>query len=60
MCILWDFFEDKKTKFIIPILFDLAFCRLTGRSTEPEVSRPLWSTDVHRRAQLVPVDRAVD
>ena len=57
-------------------MFDYAFCRSTGRSTET-VGRPVRSTDVHKRAQaiwlegrstarelcsldLAPVDRAVD
>jgi len=38
----------------------LTFCRSTGRSTGQEVGRPLRSTDVHRRAQVGPVDRTVD
>ena len=48
--ILWDLIDIKKTKFLIPKICDLAFCR---------------STDVHKRAQAIwlegrstdPVDR---
>ena len=46
--ILWDFLEVKITKFLILKMFVLAVCRSTGRSTEAEVGRPVWSTDVHR------------
>ena len=49
--ILWDFVEVKKSKFLIPKICDLAFCRLTGRSTEKEVGRPVRSIDVHKHAR---------
>ena len=59
------FYWRKKTEFLIPKNVILAFCRLTARSTEPEVGRPGGQpicTNVHNLVWLEgrstdPVDR---